>query len=225
MSLSKRQKKAYSLGIILTSFIVLILIHPNTTTWHAYGPIQSGHIDIACTSCHIKSTGTLRQQLQARVQFVLGNRSEDIHIGTHPITNKQCLACHARDDDNHPVYRFNEPRFAKVRTMLQPQKCLSCHLEHTGKRVTQNVNICKNCHEELNIKHDPLLTTHFNLVKQKRWQTCLGCHDFHGNHVMDIPKKINNIISIKSLKNYFADGDSPYPQQKHHQAKKKLNET
>ena len=225
MSWSSRQKKAYSIGFILSGLVTFALVHPDTTTWHAHGPIQSGHFDIECASCHIKSNGTLRQQLQAKIQFVIGKRSEDVHIGTFPITNKQCLAYHVRDDDNYPVHRFNEPRFAKVRSKLQPQKCLSCHLEHTGKRVTQNINICKHCHDELNIKQDPLTTSHKQLVKQKQWQTCLGCHDFHGNHVMTLPTNLNKLISKKVLENYFSDGHSPYPSTKHQNAKKKLNET
>ena len=223
--MSKRQKIAYSLGLFLNGIVVFILLQPQTSSWHAHGPIQSGHADIECADCHRKSTGTVRQQLQAKVQYLLGNRIEDIHVGSQPVSNTQCLACHERDTDNHPVHRFNEPRFAKVRAKLMPQTCLGCHMEHTGKRVTQDIDICQNCHEELSIKQDPITTPHVQLVKQKQWQTCLGCHDFHGNHVMDLPNTLTNLISKESLELYFSDGDSPYPEQRHHKARQTLDET
>ena len=35
-----------------------------------------------------------------------------------------------------PYFDFFEPRFAEAREKIQPQFCLSCHLEHSGKRVT-----------------------------------------------------------------------------------------
>ena len=225
MSLSRRQKVAYSLGLSLNVIVVFILLHPQYSSWHAHGPIQSGHTDIECNACHQKSSGTLRQQLQAKVQFLLGNREENVHVATRPVSNTQCLACHARDNDNHPVHRFNEPRFAKVRTKLMPQTCLGCHMEHTGKRVTQNIDICQNCHEDLKIKQDPITTSHYQLVKQQKWHTCLGCHDFHGNHIMTLPDTLTRLISKESIEAYFSDGESPYSQQKHHKAKKKLNET
>lgn len=225
MSLSRRQKIAYSTGLLLAGIVVFILQHPQSSSWHAHGPIQSGHTDIECKTCHKKSAGTLRQQLQAKIQYLLGNREENVYLGTQPVSNTRCLACHERDNDNHPVHRFNEPRFAKVRTKLMPQTCLGCHMEHTGKRVTQTIDICKNCHEELVIKQDPIEISHHQLVKQKQWKTCLGCHDFHGNHVMTLPENLTGLISKESIEDYFSDGDSPYSKQKHHKAKKKLNET
>ncbi|VAW91368.1 hypothetical protein MNBD_GAMMA21-871 [hydrothermal vent metagenome] len=98
-------------------------------------------------------------------------------------------------------------------------------MEYTGKRVTQTIDICKNCHEELVIKQDPIEISHHQLVKQKRWQACLGCHDFHGNHVMTLPNKLTNLIPNELIESYFSDGNSPYLKQKHHKAKKNLNDT
>ena len=59
--------------------------------------------------------GTVRQQLQAKVQFWLELRATHAAFGHTPVGNEQCTGCHARDQDSDPVHRFLEPRFFEAR--------------------------------------------------------------------------------------------------------------
>jgi nitrate/TMAO reductase-like tetraheme cytochrome c subunit len=128
--------------------------------------------------------------------------------------NKDCLACHEREDDRHPVYRFNEPRFIEARQAIQPQFCVSCHKEHTGVRVSSDPENCKFCHQKLKMKEDPLDISHFDLIKLKNWDTCLACHDFHGDHVMKTPTNTKDMLDQQQIKNYMAGGKDPYSDKK-----------
>ena len=56
-------------------------------------------------------------------------------------------------------------------------------------------------------------------MKQKRWKTCLGCHDFHGNHRMTVETKLENIINERHIREYFSGGRDPYSPEKIHKAK------
>ena len=44
-----------------------------------------------------------------------------------------------------------------------------------------------------------------------RWETCLGCHDFHGNHAMKAPRRLGDAIPSDQIQRYFDGGRSPYP--------------
>ncbi|KAG1658096.1 hypothetical protein GQR58_023141 [Nymphon striatum] len=147
------------------------------------GPLNTGHEALACNECHEEADGSIRQQIQANLNYLLGAREKHVAFNYESPTNTDCLACHQRENDNHPIYRFNEPRFREAREALSPQHCVSCHQEHKGVRVTSAPDNCKHCHEELIVKEDPLDVSHQQLVDEKRWDTCLQCHDFHGGHV------------------------------------------
>ena len=68
---------------------------------------------------------------------------------------------------------------------------MSCHREHQGVRVTlTEIGYCRHCHEETRLKRDPLDVSHEALIKAKEWDSCLGCHDFHGNHRMTVRKQL-----------------------------------
>ncbi|MGI9331903.1 MAG: hypothetical protein ACR2RL_01980 [Gammaproteobacteria bacterium] len=73
-------------------------------------------------------------------------------------------------------------------------------------------------HEETRLKNDPLDITHAALIAAERWQTCLGCHDFHGNHVMKTKARVAEIWPHPQLQAFFAGGPSPYPQTLYHKA-------
>lgn len=98
----------------------------------APGDFNTGHENLTCNECHESADGTIRQQIQSNISYLLGNRETLAVFNLQSPDNKDCLACHNREDDKHPVYRFNEPRFIEARKAIQPQKCVSCHLEHTG---------------------------------------------------------------------------------------------
>jgi len=220
--LRKKHFRAYIIGIALSGLTIIVLLLPHFAHLHAHGPMNTGHEKLKCHSCHIFAQGTLRQQLQANAKYLLGLRNKPAEIGYEKVKNKICIACHDRPKDNHPVYRFFEPKFMPVRQKIQPQFCSSCHLEHNNKRVTIRMEFCQFCHDELRIKNDRISTPHVILVKNKRWQTCLGCHDFHGNHKMTLKEKLNNALSLKIIRQYFAGAASPYSKIKFYKAKKTL---
>ena len=102
-------------GVIVGLMLIGILNHPYFSSLHAAGEMLPGHENLECRECHINAPGSFRQQLQARMQYLLDNREEDISIGHNPVGNNDCLACHARSNDHHPVFRFFEPRYKEVR--------------------------------------------------------------------------------------------------------------
>jgi formate-dependent nitrite reductase cytochrome c552 subunit len=201
---------AYALGAALATVAFVAVIVPQAAGFHAKGPANTGHAMLACTDCHKQAPGTTRQQLQAKVQFWLGGRANDAAFGHERVGNAQCADCHAREQDSHPVHRFLEPRFAEARAALGADSCVSCHREHTGVRVTMPATACATCHQELALKRDPLDVSHHELVARKDWQTCLGCHDFHGNHKRVTQTRVDAAFSTSAIRDYLAGGSSPY---------------
>jgi hypothetical protein len=88
--------------------------------------------------------------------------------------------------------------------------CQSCHGEHTGKKVIVETTYCVTCHSELKMESDPLDVPHSKLVQQKRWDTCLGCHDFHGNHQRVTQQKLSQALPPARIRQYFEGAQSPY---------------
>ena len=214
-----RYNRAYFIGAIAGLAVVFVLSYPRFDGLHAHGPMNAGHENLQCESCHRPEQGTLRQRLQANMQFLLGTRQAAVAIGHQPVANPACLRCHERANERHPVYRFLEPRYVKVRQAIAPQHCRSCHREHTGKRVTAVQTVCSHCHGTLNIHKDPLQTTHATLVKLEKWESCLGCHDFHGNHKMKTATDLQTAIDKGRIEAYFNGAASPYPKDKYFRAK------
>lgn len=215
----------YFVGLLFGVIGVFLLMAEAQDDWHSPGLANSGHEKLECTDCHRQAPGTIRQQIQANIKHMLGIRQNDAYFRFNSVGNTYCLDCHDRPDDRHPVQRFNEPRFAEVREKLHPELCIACHSEHHNVRVTQtNIGFCQNCHEEFTLKHDPISVPHQMLAKQQRWETCLGCHDFHGNHKMAVPNNLNQAIPASKINSYFKGADSPYPGTLQYKAKEKLNE-
>jgi formate-dependent nitrite reductase cytochrome c552 subunit len=200
-----------SLGAGLSLATLGALSAAENQGFRAPGSMNRGHERMACESCHEPAPGSLRQQLQANVRYALGLRHSAADFGSMNVENATCSSCHERPFDRHPVSRFKEPRFAKVREKLVVDRCESCHSEHTGKRVTVDNGFCQNCHGDLTMKDDPLDTPHAELVAKGRWLSCLGCHDFHGNHVMKTETRLGNASTAGAIDTYFAGGPTPYP--------------
>lgn len=220
-----RQKSIrFYIGFTSGLFVVAVLILTIQTGSRKHnvapGPMNSGHGSLTCEECHVKSKGTFRQQLQADILYLLGKRVTPVTVGFNHVSNKDCADCHRNPKDHHPVYRFMEPKYTKVRQDIHAQTCNACHLEHHGTRVTIEPGFCSHCHEKLVLKKDPLDTTHKQLVKNKRWKTCLGCHDYHGNYLYKVPKKLIAAISIKKIIGYLHGGQSPYGLYKRYKARK-----
>lgn len=210
---------------ILIAVLIIYYSSISTGAWfHSSGKLNYGHEGLRCKYCHQKSEGSFRQQVQANLQFYLGNRESKTKIGHKNVDNTACLQCHHYSKDKHPVYRFLEPRFSKARVELKPQFCVSCHMEHKGVRITTKIDYCKTCHKNLKLKKDPLDVPHEHLIKLKQWNSCLGCHDFHGNHKNKIPKQIDERYSEQQIVQYFAGELQLYSEEKKYKAKRKLDE-
>jgi hypothetical protein len=211
---------AIILGVLLSLAAVMTLWVPQASTLHMPGPFNTGHTSLVCTDCHTAAEGTLRQQLQAKVRFYLGWRATDVTVGMDAINNLACTNCHSRSWDAHPIDRFSEPRFEKILPSLKVNQCFGCHDEHNGKRVTAQASACQFCHEDLNMRNDPLDLPHSQLVADKNWLSCMGCHDFHGNHLRSVQEKITEAIPIQSVKAYLdGRGPSPYGSQRRYTAR------
>lgn len=204
---------------------LVVLAMPGQQRLHASGPANTGHQDLACESCHRPAPGSRRQQIQANVAYWLGRRETGADYGHQAVDNQACLACHERPNDRHPVFRFLEPRFAEARQALAPHQCASCHLEHQGGRVTLAVEqsgYCVNCHQEISLKNDPASVPHARLIAEERWQSCLGCHDYHGNHQMETETDLRRAFDPQAIEMYFQGGPSPYSDTRYHQAKREV---
>ena len=215
----------YSIGIALSVLLVIVLSQPAFHSFRMAGALHHGHETLACFECHQPAAGTLRQQVQTNVYYFLGLRTESVAFNFETPNNKDCLACHTRENDRHPVYRFNEPRFKKARHAIQPQYCQSCHQQHQATMFTAKIQYCRHCHQTLTLKNDPLAPTHQTLIEQKKWQRCLLCHDFHGNHRMQIPTTTDAMMNKDKLTTYLqgnANSD-PYTNKKITAAKKTRN--
>ena len=201
---------AYALGAALATAALAAVVVPQAARFHAKGPANTGHAALECTDCHKEASGTTRQQLQAKVQYWLGGRASDLTFGHERVGNAQCADCHTREQDSHPVHRFLEPRFAEARAVLGADSCVSCHREHTGVRVTMPATACATCHGDLDLKREPLDVSHRELVARKDWDTCLGCHDFHGNHKRVAQTRLDAAFPASAIRDYLAGGPSPY---------------
>ncbi len=201
---------AYGLGATLALVMVGFLLLPGSQLHLAPGPANRGHETLSCIDCHIPAPGNVRQQVQANVQHLLGRRSEGAAFIHCPISNDQCQACHRNETDRHAPYRFNEPRFEQVRRDLAPHECVSCHREHTGRRVTVAPGFCVHCHQDLAVAKDPASPTHEELLRMGQWDACLRCHDYHSNHNRITPRHLPSAIADPTLLDYLGGGPSPY---------------
>ncbi len=182
--------------------------------------MNTGHDKLACTTCHRDAPGSFRQQIQANLRYVFGRREASVSFGRLLVGNTDCMACHERPNDRHPVYRFLEPRFSQAREKLRPHQCVSCHAEHQGRRVTlAEIGYCVNCHKDTRLKKDPIDVSHADLIAGKQWDSCLGCHDFHGNHIMQVEKSVDKRTPTEKIRAYFDGGSSPYGTNLHYKAK------
>lgn len=205
-----RRRLAYAAGSVAALAAGAALLVPDNTTLHTPGPLIEAHAKVSCESCHRSAPGTLRQQLSANARWLAGLRDAPAEIGAEPVDNSACRACHDRPDDRHPVFRFLEPRFASARATLQAHQCRGCHVEHSGKSVSTGAAFCGECHGGLEVKNDPLDVSHQELAAKDRFDTCLGCHDFHGNHRHEPPDRIDRALGHSALIRYFSGGPSPY---------------
>ncbi|HLJ00981.1 MAG TPA: 2Fe-2S iron-sulfur cluster-binding protein [Bradyrhizobium sp.] len=218
----RRRRAAIALVSAAASFLIAIWVY--LSPLHARllnpGPMMPGHASLDCISCHQTAPGTTRQQIQAIVGKWLGWRHDNPQFAYMPPQNSDCADCHERANDRHPTNRFKEPRFLSALDIVDARTCMGCHTEHTGERVANNGQYCAACHKDVEAKHDPLETSHVALAAQNRWETCLQCHDFHGNHKRDIPRSLSMKLDLTAIENYLKDGADPFGPEKPNQAKR-----
>jgi hypothetical protein len=206
-----RRTLGIRIGLVSAGLGLALVLSAGGDSFRAKGPMNSGHQDLACADCHLAAPGTLRQKLQANARYLAGLRADAADMGARVVGSERCQVCHWRPNDRHPIYRFLEPRFAEVRASLGAHDCVSCHREHRGARVTAVAGFCVECHRDLELRSDPLDVPHRQLVAEESWLTCLGCHDFHGNHALEPATRLAAALAPASIARYLAGGDSPYP--------------
>ncbi len=209
------RRLAYAAAAVVVLALFPFLTGLSDEVHLAIGPATPGHETLACTGCHAQAPGSVRQQLQANVRYLLGNRSQPAAFVYHKVTTKTCESCHSMEKATHAPYMFLEPRYQSVRDTLGPHECVNCHVEHNARRVSLGDTLfCKSCHETLAMKIDPLDVSHAELVKTERWESCAGCHDYHGNHTFKSQIRLANRFPTTTVEEYFQNGPSPYGQRK-----------
>jgi hypothetical protein len=222
--MKRASQMGYLAGALLSITLLTLFFLPSQSHFRQPGPMNSGHEDMDCLYCHETAAGTTRQQIQANVRYWLGLRQTAVDFGHRPVTSENCQQCHERPADNHPIFRFLEPRFAEARQAIQPESCLSCHQEHQGQRVTSDPANCVHCHQDTVLEEDPITIPHAELINRQEWASCLGCHDFHGNHVMTLRTDTAELIPPAQIQHYFGGGPSPYSDVTRYQAKESPDE-
>ena len=213
--LRKRQQIGSLVGIGIGLLIFAILPLKASEEFLSLGPLNTGHDGLSCEACHTDAKGNLMQQLQANMMYTFGARKKSVDFGTANVDNNKCLECHDRPNDRHPTYRFLEAKYQDAIQEIDATQCETCHREHNDTRVVlPNGEFCVSCHYDLEVINDPVDVPHSKLIENKQWDTCLQCHDFHGNHVYKTPEKIKDTISIKQVQSYLKGGDDPYSSKK-----------
>ena len=213
--LRKRQYIGTLIGLTIGILFYILLPLKQNEPFLSLGPMNTGHENLSCNTCHTPSKGTLFQQIQSNIAYTFGQRKTEADFGTENVDNKKCLACHDRPNDRHPTHRFREPRFKEAMSNINAQQCETCHQEHNGVRLVLNdANFCFNCHTDLEVKNDPLDVPHTVLVQNEQWSTCLQCHDFHGNHLYDVAEKLKDTIPLSQIVDYLQGGKDPFSDKK-----------
>lgn len=194
----------------LAAFCIFAVVDMNSARIGAPGAMTPGHEAVDCNACHLPAAGSLRQQVQANVYHLIGQRQHAAMLGHLPVKALVCHECHIRPNDRHPVYRFQEPRFSEAVKQIDARSCLTCHQEHQGRRISAPLDYCSACHEPLRLKNDPLDVPHDVLIEQGNWSSCLTCHDFHGNHIGAPPAQLSAAMSLETVASYFESGKDPY---------------
>jgi len=196
---------------------------PPAIGFKALGPMNTSHENLECNACHTEAPGTFRQQVGHNAQALMGlHGHEMVPVGFAPVDNKACMSCHYRPNDRHPVSRFLETRYAQQREDIGPHECNNCHGEHNGKRVALvEPGFCIHCHQDMEVSFDSAQPSHAELIEDGAWETCLQCHDFHGNHIREVPHRLTEGIAPEKILQYLEGAADPYGPDKTHTAESK----
>ena len=209
--LTPGRRAPYLWGVIIALIGGVALLLPGRELWHAKGPFNTGHTKLECGDCHTSAPGNIAGQALRNIMHAVGMSDSGTYFIYSPSGNEQCLACHTDPDNVHPVEEFLEPEFAKVREARGVQFCTGCHQQHLGVRVSASpLVVCQDCHDDMVLDDDPVDIPHTRLISDGRWDTCMGCHDHHGNHEREVPTMMSGILTEEQIQQYFDGGKSPY---------------
>ena len=214
-----------NVALVMAAMFIGLWAIPPALGFRSKGPMNTSHESLKCEACHREAPGTLRQQLGHNANTLMGFHDADwVPVGYAEVDNQACLDCHNRPNDRHPVSRFMELRYAEEQAKWGVHECKGCHGEHTGSRVANlEITFCQSCHSDLDVQADPIDPTHAELAAAGEWATCMSCHDFHGNHKMDVPTTEENRIPTALLLEYMEGGPDPYSEEKFHTAPERLD--
>lgn len=213
--MSGRRRSGYLAGAVAVVGLLILLSTPDAQWLQAAGRPTPGHEGLACEACHVPAPGTFRQQVQAGVRYLLGMRGSPVAIGKAPVEDARCEACHERPGDRHPLAVLSGTQFVGAQAEHGVHHCTGCHREHHGARVTAPPTICSECHRDIEVKDDPIQPSHATLFAADRWETCLQCHDFHGNHDLssgpyDCAAEMEEAFDVAAVRRYLLDGPRVY---------------
>ena len=66
----------------------------------------------------------------------------------------------------------------------------------------------------MEVSFDPITPSHAELLESDSWETCLQCHDFHGNHIAEVPLNLSEAIETEAILHYLDGGPDPYSDEK-----------
>ena len=69
---------------------------------------------------------------------------------------------------------------------------------------------CSTCHSDLGAIDKPIQPTHPELVAGERWDTCMRCHDYHGNHVREAPRTLEEAFDGRTVLRHLDSGAPLY---------------
>ena len=205
-----RRRVGYRIGATVGAVFLAVFSWGDDGQVLAKGPANPGHGALECADCHDSAPGTVRQQVQAAVAFGLGLRETAPAIGRLPVTNRICLDCHEREEDHHPTHVFTQPKYADEREEIAAHLCITCHREHSGRHVENTGQFCATCHSGMEVREDRMTPTHAALAAEERWDTCLRCHDFHGNHHHEWPESLEEAFGGREVLRHLDSGTPMY---------------
>lgn len=134
------------------------------------GVTTHGHyqIELDCAACH-------------------GSPRDGESYSNENVLEQSCIRCHGEEldriGDTHPAKKFNDPTNAELLSIIDAQKCVTCHREHVPDQtlamgVTVASDYCWHCHQDVGDSRP----SHVGMA----FDSCAtaGCHNFHDNRAL-----------------------------------------
>ncbi len=198
------------IGALLSLTLLAAFNTPQQEQFLSPGGDREMHEGMRCDQCHESAPGTIRQQVQANLQHWLGFRNNGASFITEAVDSVDCQDCHEMPNNRHPYHRFAHSEYFDLRAILGQHECSGCHDHHSSANIVPSMDFCMHCHRVWGDKKDTITPRHTTLIAEERWETCLQCHDFHGNHDYSAPLLLTEALSVEQIQDYL-DGNAPAP--------------